>query len=102
MHYWNDFKQSLRTLLKNPGFTVSAVAALALGIGANTAVFTVVDTVLLKSLGYPDADRMVQFQHHAQSGGDMLATTLASIPMFHVYQHQTSVFQDIAAFDFTT
>ncbi len=81
MHYRSDIKESLRTFLKNPGFALAAVAALALGIGANTAIFTVVDTVLLKPLSYPDADRIVQFSHRAQAGGDMLSTTLASIPM---------------------
>ena len=61
---WNEIKHSLQMLLKNPGFTLSAIAALALGIGANTAIFSVVNTVLLKPLTYPDADRMVDFLAH--------------------------------------
>ncbi len=61
---WHDLKHSLRSLFKNPGFTIAAVAALALGIGTNTAIFTVVNTVLLKPLTYPDADRIVQFLAH--------------------------------------
>ncbi len=99
---WKDVKHALQMFLKNPGFTTALVAALALGIGANAAIFTVVNAVLLKPLTYPDADRMVEFQHHSLSGGDMLSVKLASIPMFHVYEHQTSVFEDIAAFDYTT
>ncbi|HEX3987140.1 MAG TPA: hypothetical protein VHX13_11085 [Acidobacteriaceae bacterium] len=56
-----ELKHALRMFGKNPGFTLAAVAALALGIGANTAVSTVVNAVLLKPLGYPDADRIVEF-----------------------------------------
>jgi hypothetical protein len=60
-NFWNDIKHSLHMFIKNPGFTIAAVAALALGIGANTAIFTVVNAVLLKPLSYPNADRIVQF-----------------------------------------
>ncbi len=58
---FNDVKHSLQMFGKNPGFAIAAVAALALGIGANTAIFSVVNTVLLKPLTYPNADRMVEF-----------------------------------------
>jgi predicted permease len=99
---WNEIKHSLQMFFKNPGFTLAAVAALALGIGANTAIFTVVNAVLLKPLTYPDADRIVEFFHNPASGGRLLASNLASIPMFHLYQRQTSAFQDVAAYDFTS
>ncbi len=99
---WNEIKHSLHMFFKDPGFTIAAVAALALGIGANTAIFTVVNTVLLKPLTYPDADGMVEFYHNPASGGSLLANNLASIPMFHLYERQTSAFQDVAAYDFTS
>ena len=100
---WVDLKHALQMFLKNPGFTIAAVSALALGIGANTAIFSVVNTVLLRPLTYPDADRIVQFQHRSQSGGEsMLSVNLASIPLFHTYEHQKSIFQEVAAFDFTS
>ncbi|MGA9207758.1 MAG: ABC transporter permease [Terriglobales bacterium] len=98
----NEIKHSLHMFFKNPGFTIAALAALALGIGANTAIFTVVNTVLLKPLTYPEADRMVEFFHHPASGSSLLASNLASIPVFRLYQRQTKVFQDVAAYDFTS
>jgi len=82
--------------LKNPGFTIAAVAALALGLGANTTIFTVVNAVLLKPLSYPDADRIGQF-HAIFSEGSY---TVGSIPKFHNWQQQTGIFKDVAAYDF--
>lgn len=91
-----DIKHALQMFARSPGFTIAAVSALALGIGANTAIFTVVNAVLLKPLTYPDADRIVAIEMSGQGG----KADIASITKFHVYQHQTNVFKDVAAYDF--
>ena len=69
----NDIRYAIRTLLRSPGFTVVAIVALALGIGANTAIFTVVDSVLVRPLPFPDSDRiykieMTKFLAHSDPG----------------------------------
>jgi putative ABC transport system permease protein len=91
----SDVQHAVRTLLKAPGFTIAAVAALALGIGANTAIFSVVNTVLLKPLTYPNADRMVDFL----APSSVIANNLHCIPEFHFFERQTNIFKEVVAYD---
>jgi putative ABC transport system permease protein len=92
----NDLKFAFRQLLKNPGFTAVAVLTLALGIGANTAMFSLVNGVLLKPLPYPDSDRLVAlFENHREQGQDFVNLTA---PGFTDWRKQSTLFEDLAAY----
>ena len=91
-----DLSFALRSLAKAPGVTVIAVLVIAVGIGVNTAVFSVINTVLLKPLTYPDPQALVSVVNTSQRG----SFPGASIPMFNLWRQQTSIFQQVAAYDF--
>ena len=86
-----DVRYTVRCLLKAPGFTVTVLAALALGIGANTAVFTVMKTVLLDRLPYPDSDRIVNI---GRPGSDHATNMLR----FAFLAKNNPGFEDLAAY----
>jgi len=91
-----DLKHALRVFARSPGFTAIAVAALALGIGANTAIFTVINTVLLKPLPYPHPERLMHLGRSYQGEVNLSST---SIPKFNAWK-QNDVFEAMAAYDF--
>src|SRR5690349_22119172 len=89
-----DLKHSLRIFRQSPGFTAAAVAALALGIGTNTAIFSVVNSVLLRPAPFPDPDRLVVFMNTSPQGSG----PAASPAKFQHWREQSSVVQDVSAF----
>src|SRR3989441_2804491 len=93
----NDLKFALRQLRKNPGFTAVAVLTLALGIGANTAIFSAVDAVLIRPLPYADAGRLVMiWDQMSRTGSPKFFSTP---PEWHEWRRSNTVFTDIAATD---
>jgi hypothetical protein len=92
--FLHDLRHSLRMFWQSRGFTAAAVAALALGIGTNTAVFSVVNAVLLKPVPFPDPDRVVAFMAASPDGTNMAA----SPAKFEHWKEQTSVVEDVAAY----
>lgn len=93
-----DLRFALRMLRKNPGFTLIAVLVLAIGIGANTAIFSVVDTVLLRPLPYPGSDRLVLLENVYNSIGH----TPISYPQYQFWRDQHEIFDQVITYNYNT
>ena len=92
----SDLRYALRMLLKSPGFSLIVIATLALGIGANSAIFSVVDAVLLRPLPFPDPDQLVMvWRIVAQQGG---GRDVDSYPNYVDFRAQTKTLKHLAAF----
>src|SRR4029453_7103293 len=89
-----DLRYGIRTLVKSPGFTAIAVVTLALGIGANTAIFSVVHAVLLRQLPYPEPHRLVVIAEHHVRHGDMSV----SWPDFLDWKERSRTLSSLAAY----
>src|SRR5690349_3679360 len=89
-----DIRYGVRGLLKRPGFTVIALIALALGIGANTAIFSLVNAVIIRPLPYRDPDRLVWMYGNIRNGGNRASVS----PLDFVdYRAQNKTFEQFAA-----
>src|SRR3954465_13379136 len=91
-----DIRYGFRMLLKHKGFTAVAVLALGLGIGANTAIFSLVNGVLLRPLAFPDPERIVSFEGTCASAG--INESNISFPDFTDWSQQTDLFSSTAAY----
>jgi putative ABC transport system permease protein len=92
-----DLRYAARTLLKSPGFTIVAVLTLAVGIGANTSIFSVVDAVILRPLPYPEPARLVELWGNVKRA--KVERRGASFPDYKDWRAQSTSFEAMAAFD---
>ena len=96
----NDIRYSLRALLARPGFTLIAVLTLALGIGANTAIFSVINGMLLQPLPFPDSERLVDVHNSYPKMG--LEYASSSVPDYLDRRAQAEALEDLAMYDWTS
>ena len=94
---FQDLRYALRQLHRSPGFTLVAVLTLALGIGANTTIFSVMNATILKKLSFPDPDRLVLVWQTYGKGPDNYS--IVSAPNYWDFERQNHVFEGIALFD---
>src|ERR1700684_785285 len=91
---WQDIRYAIRVFRKSPTFTAVVILTLALGIGANTAIFSIVNAVLLRSLPFHDPDQLVKISFDKPGIG--LHNTVFSYPEFEDLQSRTAVFRDVS------
>ncbi|HWT02800.1 MAG TPA: ABC transporter permease [Pyrinomonadaceae bacterium] len=98
--FWQDLRYGARMLTKSPGFTLIAVAALALGIGANTVIFSVVNTLLLRPLSFPRSEQLTAILAKDPETGELYSSY--SYANFQDIRDQNQVFEQVAASYMTT
>ncbi|HLK21570.1 MAG TPA: ABC transporter permease [Bryobacteraceae bacterium] len=94
---WPDIRSNLRSLARSPGFTAFVVLTLALGIGANTAIFSVADAFIFKPVPFPDADRLVML--HQKAPGNSTFPASVSPADYLDFQNEATSYQKISAFE---
>src|SRR5579863_6477422 len=96
MELWANLRFAFRTLVKSPSFTLSAIVSLALGVGANTAMFSYVDAVLLRPLPVPESGRIVE----VESTTPDTRIGRNSYPDYVDLRDRTKMVQDLACYDY--
>src|SRR3977135_3529521 len=96
--FFRDLRYSVRMLIKSPAFTAVAVLSIALGIGANTTVFSVINAVLLKSLPYKDPGSLVLLWGDSRAEGNLTRHNQVSATDVADFRSQNTVFEDVATY----
>ena len=96
-NFIQDLRYGIRTMAKRPGFTLVAALTLALGIGANTAIFSAVNAVLLKPLPFPESAQLIDLAETFPNGYGSV-----SVPTLEDWKSQNTVFAGISAYSFTS
>ena len=97
MNFIQDLRYAIRMMAKRPGFTIIAAVTLALGIGANTAIFSAVNAILLKPLPFPESEQIVDISETFKDGWGSV-----SVPYYEDWKNQNTVFAGIAAYQGTS
>jgi putative ABC transport system permease protein len=97
MNFIQDLRYAIRMMAKRPGFTIIAAVTLALGIGANTAIFSAVNAILLKPLPFPESEQIVDVSETFKDGYGSV-----SVPYYEDWKSQNTVFTGLAAYKFTS
>src|SRR5215510_1612351 len=94
---WQDLRYGARMLIKSPGFALVAIVTLALGIGANTTIFSVINSLLLKPIPFPDAERLALVWE--SQANDPKDRNIVSAPNYWDWRDQNDVFEQMAILD---
>src|SRR5262245_43200718 len=95
-----DVRYAVTIMRRNPGFTAAGLLTLALGIGATTAVFSIVYGVLMRPLPYPDADRLMRLSEEHPGGNSPLRVPMLSNLTYHAWSHSPATIEQFAAYSY--